>query len=339
MSTLAASPAAFAAATVYGHLDVGIQSFDNDSPTYNGSELLMGTNYGSGGSLLGFKASEDLGGGLKANAVAELGMSTDDGTLDNTANKLFQRQIYAGLEGGFGVINAGRQYTEGFLLQGVGTYNSTAGAIGTYFLNTNNPVRADNFIKYKSPSLGGVNIVAGYALGENTAATGPDDINNFLELGATYAGGPVRAGVVAQSTTQSGGGTVTSDLDTLVAAGQWSFGPATVYLTYTQTERDAAGTLTKIDLQTIAVGGKYTVGNGDIVLEVGQRKDDVATNADSTLAAIAYYHRLSKTTILYTAYGSVDNDPGASFNVPRQGAATVAGGSPSALFAGLRIIF
>ena len=335
MSTLAASPAAFAAATVYGHLDVGIQSMDNDNPAYAGSELFMGTNYGSGGSLLGFKATEDLGGGLKANAVAELGMSTDDGTLDNfnssAANKLFQRQIYAGLAGGFGSINAGRQYTEGFLLQSSGSYNSTAGAIGTYFLNTSIPVRADNFLKYSSPSLGGATIVVGYGLGEGTTAATED--NKFTEIGVKYAGGPVRAGVVAEKTTSG-----TTDLDTIVAGGQWSFGPATVYLTYSQSENDSSPVT--VDLTALALGGKYTIGNGDIVVEVGQRQNDAtAADDDSTLMAVAYYHRLSKTTILYTAYGTVDNDTAATFGVPRQQVATVGGGSPSALFAGLRVIF
>jgi predicted porin len=351
VSALTASPAAFSAVTVYGHLDVGIQSMDNDDPAYAGSELFMGSNYGSGGSFIGFRASEDLGGGLKANAVAELGMNADDGTLDNagavsytptltttgtaaataSASKLFQRQIYAGLAGGFGSINAGRQYSEGFLLQGTGSYNSTAGAIGTYFLNTSIPVRVDNFLKYSSPSFGGVTIVAGYGLGEGT--TGATEDNKFTELGVKYAAGPIRAGVVLETTTSG-----VTDLDTVVAAGQWSFGPATVYLTYSQTENDA--TPVTVDHSAIALGGKYTIGNGDIVLQVGQRKNDAtAADDDATLMAIAYYHRLSKTTLLYTAYGTVDNDTAGAFGVPRQQVATVAGGSPSALFAGLRITF
>lgn len=49
-----AAPAAFAEATVYGHLDIGIQSLDAGDG-YNGADLFLNDQQGSGGSLLGFR--------------------------------------------------------------------------------------------------------------------------------------------------------------------------------------------------------------------------------------------------------------------------------------------
>ena len=65
---------------------------------------------GFNGSRLGFKGTEDLGGGLKAVFTAEDGYDISTGT-SLQGGALFGRQAFVGLAGGFGQVTLGRHYT------------------------------------------------------------------------------------------------------------------------------------------------------------------------------------------------------------------------------------
>lgn len=328
-----AAPAAFAEATVYGHLDVGVQRVDPGAG-YAGSKLFVNDQQGSGGSFLGVRATDDIGGGMKGLGVIEIGFFTDTGIFDNTVSatdtlQLAQRQVFLGLQGGFGTLTAGRQYREAFLVGNAAAYNYTAAAVGVFFLNSFTGVRQDNIIKYASPSLGGLTLVASFAPGEGTTAATKD--NKYTEFGAKWSAGPLSLGAVM------GKSTATSvDTDILIAGGQYSFGPTTVYAIFAAGENDPK----TVDESAISLGVKQTVGNGDVVLQAGQRKNDAATDGDSTLIGVGYYHRLSKMTTAYVAYGMLDNDSGAQLSAPRQAVATTAAGEdPSTLSFGIRRFF
>lgn len=93
--------------TIYGVVDAGI-THENGAA---GSVTKLATGVQSG-NRLGFKGTEDLGGGLKANFQIENGFNLDTGTQRQGA--LFGRQAYVGLSGNFGAINLGRQYNPVF---------------------------------------------------------------------------------------------------------------------------------------------------------------------------------------------------------------------------------
>ena len=93
---LVASTAAMAEVSLYGTTDVNVVN------TTNGTSIGGAGN--SAGSILGFKGSEDLGGGLRASFLLETGYSAATGTLanagtigNNAGNALFNRQAYLGL--------------------------------------------------------------------------------------------------------------------------------------------------------------------------------------------------------------------------------------------------
>src|SRR4051794_24600318 len=91
--------------TVYGLVDVAVTRFDSGRP--NGDAWsLDGGNFTRNGSRLGFKGSEDLGGGLSAIFTLENGFEADTGTLSQSGNTLtttaaskplFGRQAWVGL--------------------------------------------------------------------------------------------------------------------------------------------------------------------------------------------------------------------------------------------------
>jgi predicted porin len=68
------------------------------------------------GSRLGFRGTEDLGDGLAAFYVLEMGINADTGVLGQ-GGLGFGRQSMVGLQGGFGSVSLGRQYTPVALIQ------------------------------------------------------------------------------------------------------------------------------------------------------------------------------------------------------------------------------
>jgi predicted porin len=97
--------------TIYGIVDAAI-AYDKGVSAEDKSWRLQSGQ--QSGSRLGFRGTEDLGGGLSAVFTLENGFNVDDGTLgQSTASvtRLFGRQAWVGLNGGFGSVRLGRQQT------------------------------------------------------------------------------------------------------------------------------------------------------------------------------------------------------------------------------------
>ncbi len=119
---IVAAPA-FAAdnVTIYGVAGAYLQSLKTDvtttatGATVNTSVSQVQTD-GESGSRIGFKGTEDLGGGLKANFVIESALAMDAAgtTAASGVTGLGNRQAYVGLSGNWGAVNLGRQYSSEF---------------------------------------------------------------------------------------------------------------------------------------------------------------------------------------------------------------------------------
>jgi len=117
LAAVAGAAQAQSSVSVYGILDVGYTAKESETLKFSStgnshSVVKTDTNSISGvgaesTSRLGFRGTEDLGGGLKANFVVETGLNPAESTVSawNT------RQAYAGLQGGFGSLNVGTVYT------------------------------------------------------------------------------------------------------------------------------------------------------------------------------------------------------------------------------------
>ncbi len=105
----AQTPPSGSSVSIYGLMDLGVEYVNNVGAT--GSSLTrMPSNTGTLPSRLGFRGSEDLGGGLKAIFTLEMGLAPDQGTLGQ-GGRGFGRQSFVGLEGPWGSVTAGRQYS------------------------------------------------------------------------------------------------------------------------------------------------------------------------------------------------------------------------------------
>ena len=99
---------------IYGIMDAGVLRSDTGEPG-GGKKTELATG-NSAGTRLGFRGTEDLGGGLKALFNLEMGISNDTGTLltfGEPAGTVFGRRSFVGLQGGFGEVLVGRDYTPG----------------------------------------------------------------------------------------------------------------------------------------------------------------------------------------------------------------------------------
>jgi predicted porin len=195
---VAATGAAFAqsSVTLYGVVDVGYNSkqWTGAGGKAKGSGIVDGA---LAGSRFGFRGTEDLGGGLKAEFVIEQAISpTSQRLTDNrTTSSGFQvdpayaegttatyagvggrsadslnRQTYVGLAGGFGTVRAGYQYTNvyelstlsGYMLAGESVHGSDfAHTAGNAYVGG---TRA-NAITYITPNISGFTAQVQYGAG------------------------------------------------------------------------------------------------------------------------------------------------------------------------------
>ena len=113
LSAVAGAAQAQSSVTVYGILDVGFASTSTRAPTSSTSGQIKATSNQfdqsrETSSRLGFKGTEDLGGGLSAFFTAEMGLTPEAATMSSVNN----RQTFVGLaKKGLGAASIGTQYT------------------------------------------------------------------------------------------------------------------------------------------------------------------------------------------------------------------------------------
>ena len=220
LAALAVVSAASAQSTVtmYGLLDLGVGSYTNEN---NGADTKT-TSVQQGAlsnSRLGFKGSEDLGGGLKANFVAEFSLYPDV-----SAQTFANRQSTIGLSGKFGEMTIGSTYTPYFVVQNavdlVGNANATPGYVVNNHMTDGG--RARNAITYTTPSFSGFTVTAQVSAGSENAENAGKGVaitivptvvpvtagsatagvqNKSFGLSGIYAAGPLVAALAYNSTT------------------------------------------------------------------------------------------------------------------------------------------
>jgi predicted porin len=333
-------------------------------------------NSGYNSSRLGFRGTEDLGGGLAASFWLEAGFNNDDGggQATNTNNQLggsptaggtdftggavpnggqgltFNRRSTVSLSGGFGEIRLGRDYTPNFNVitaydpfgtNGVGTTNtlngiSTASTSGGG-LNPAVAVRASNGIGYFLPAnLGGFNGQAVYYFGEN-AKTGAATEDDGNGYGLRLG---YAAGPVSVAFGYNNVKYAAGDTKSFSLGGSWDFGVARLMAQYVRDRIDAVAGAGDITGKGWLIGGLVPVGAGEIRASFSQYQAEETGFADepkSRKIALGYVHNLSKRTALYTTYARVRNSNGA--NQALNGSTTAANASSSGWDLGIRHSF
>jgi len=206
---------------------------------------------------LGLRGSEDLGGGLKAIFTLENGFGINNGTLKQNSRE-FGRQAFVGLASDqYGAVTLGRQYDS--VVDYVGPLALTGTAYGgTQFAhpydndNLDNSFRVNNSVKYSSANYGGFKFGALYGFSNEAGGFAN---NRAYSVGGTYNYGGLNVAAaymqlnndVTGIALSNANGAVAGD-NTFVAGRQrtwgaglnYTFGPATAGLVYTQTNLNQA---------------------------------------------------------------------------------------------------
>lgn len=295
------------------------------------------------GSRFGFRGSEDLGGGMRANFLLEGGFGVDTGTSQQ-GGVLFGRQAYVAVSGADWTLSAGRQYApidvvfatvdpQGGLYWGNSTTNTnhatypTIGASptsGTYQSTS----RVNNSLQGTYTTSAGFTVKLMLAAGdENTRGTG-----RLINPSVTYTKGALSLSASATRLRQAEGSILASAspewLSEQIVGGSYAFEAAKVFAgayqfigTGNRTTLSAAATVGSPSASPFAyawrkqhsfwVGARIPVGSGTFIPSV-TRIDYLNENSNpdgkATALALVYDYPLSKRTTLYANYGQVNNN-------------------------------
>ncbi|HEY4072823.1 MAG TPA: porin [Herbaspirillum sp.] len=263
-SAVVVNASAQSAVTIYGIVDTGVVYTTNANATGNSVFKMPGLT-GELPSRIGFKGTEDLGGGLQALFVLESGFSPDTGT-SGQGSRLFGRQSYVGLKNAWGQINVGRQVNMTYLAMAksdvLGPNLFAISTIDGYLANA----RSDNAIGYLG-TFSGVSVGATYSFGRDASA----------------AGGPAGTNCAGEV---AGDAKACRQVTALLAYDNNAFGVSSSYdILYGNT--GAAGGLTSSDNsdQRVTLSGYFMVGSTKVGGGVVDRKIRAAAgvNTDSDL--------------------------------------------------------
>lgn len=251
-------------------------------------------------SRLAFSGTEDLG-GLKAIFMLEAGLQMKDGASINGAigdytdpagrARLFGRNAYVGLDGGFGKATLGRQYTTAYVATwgfdpiyggGLVAYAPYFGYVG---------LRQDNMLRYEK-SFGGVGINGHYVFGEQagSARTG-----SGYGIGATFAGDGLGLSAAYQESNNDVVAALPSKRKVMVVGGSYGFGPAKASLGYIH--NTFVGSVQK---NNVAVGAlKFTPAGPWALTGVAYHDRQKSADGKHTMLVAVADYSLSKRTTLF----------------------------------------
>jgi predicted porin len=313
---------AFAATSnvdVYGILSMSVDYADSD----NGNDDSDVVTAKSNASRIGFKGSEDLGGGLSA--VWQIESEILKGTNNNGTGWNDMRNTFVGLKGGFGTVLMGRHDTPYKMGTGkldpfadtVGDYNAIIGATDQVGASSMYDLRVDQTIAYISPTFSGFHAGVAYVGLKNVEGSG--DNQDAWSVTAIYDQGPLFASVSwEQHNGGVAGSTGSEDSDAWKVGLGYTFGNTTLNAIYESI--DAASDQNTRDAWYIS--GVHKMGNITLKAAYGQADDSDRSWGDDDGAqfwAIGADYSLSKRTTLYAVYATVDNENWGDYGLFGQG--------------------
>ena len=339
LAVLAVSGTAMAqsSVTLYGVVDAGfgVKKWIDAGVTVAKSSGVVDSI--TAGNRFGFRGTEDLGGGLKAEFVIEQGfsMTSQQLTDSRTASSGFQidglaaartgrsatslnRQSYAGLLGNFGTVRIGYQYTNLYELATLSGYTlsteSLHGGDVAHLAQTYGGTRA-NGLTYISPSFSGFTVRAQYGAGtnqntfESTTAGVTQLKENRASLMGQYANGPLSV-AIAHTTYKNGTAVAPVAITTLTnkvtqLGASYDFGVAKLGGTYMKANNGGSGAA-EVDTKGYQLGVSVPFGALAVIAAMGRSDVDtgVTRTRDAKTWQLGVNYNLSKRTQMFAYTGS-----------------------------------
>ncbi|MCV2356808.1 porin [Paucibacter sp. B2R-40] len=293
-----AAPAAFAqsSVTLWGRINTSVESQSN-----NGGDRLVAVQNNS--SRLGFKGTEDLGGGLKAQFLLEHGLNSDTGA--QTKGQFWNREAAVQLSGAFGTVKLGR-WTNG-------SYFATADYISMHNHDTGTSEdklysgagwTETNKVGYFTPNYAGFTAEITASAGEGAKDSSGAIVPRAFDLSANYDMGPIHLGA---------GYSEQGDANQFAIRGLYELGAFT-FGAYWQ--REDSGAKTNATRNIGRVSAMYTLGASEFHVNVGGTESGGLASTQAGISGFGghggkqytfgYNYNLSKRTKVYGFYTAVD---------------------------------
>jgi predicted porin len=315
--------------TIYGVIDVAVaqRQLAGQDAVRNVDSGLMETSH------IGFRGSEDLGGGLRANFDLSSFIRADTGepTRGAPGEAFWSRASWVGLSGDWGSLRLGRMSTQNFI--NTLRFNPFGPAAGlnptflhTYIGSAAQPMTTgsgatdsgwSNSLSYGSPNLAGftLNLQAAPSEGGAAGRRWGTSVGYFV---------PGQALAAALSYDRTENATLTfplaiptlpgavppftgTDFATWQLAASWDFGPAKLYgqIVDTRIDGNRAGPPPvdkTIALRTWQLGVSVPLGAGSLLASAARTEREIdfgAADQSRSTISIGYDYSLSKRTDLY----------------------------------------
>lgn len=343
--------AAQSSLTVFGVVDAGISRYTTKStawtplafPAEVRQRQTVQSPSGFGSSRIGFRGTEDLGGGLAASFWLEAPVANDSGA---NAISNFGRRSTVSLSGGFGEIRLGRDYTATFYndaiadpmtSNGVGTnliavVNSNIAATralatggllnGGLSAGTDSYLRTSNAVSYfLPPDLGGFYGQVQYALHENVKISdtigSPSKRGRYMGARFGWSKGPADVAVSWGESTLASAFARSEKIKSMNLGATYDFGVAKLFGEWSlvrdvQDDRRGPVQLHINDRYAGWLAGvTVPVGPGLIRASYARVRFDNGRNvvdgdASANKLALGYVHHLSKRTALYATVARIN---------------------------------
>lgn len=331
-SVTSAAFAQSSSVTIYGIIDVGVSRMNGGQSTLTFSPVaLIGepsswTVRSATSSRLGFRGTEDLGGGLKANFQIEHrfrpntgGIEPRDGALTNV---FWNAQSWVGLSGGYGEVRLGRQFVPAFqvaIASDPWGYDYNVGGASNFTRGGNGVTMAYNAVVYRSPKVGGftADLMVAAGAGGAAAVNAPAGrVGRNEGANVQYAEGPLWVGLAYNNSRQEGTPTK-NRFATLGVA--YDFGFVRPIASYSVGNNNVAG---NPDTRTYLIGATAPLGQGRMRTVVGRYDAAVGQNfnaanpslprltagQDTTKFGLGYEYFLSKRTNVHVDVGTAKTE-------------------------------
>lgn len=242
-------------------------------------------------SRIGFKGTEDLGGGLKANFLLEGTVNIDNAA---SAGSMFNRQSYVGFSSdAFGEVRLGKVLSayDDVNAQAFPGFDSMLSATNVW-ASTGYTANPNNTVYFASPSFGGVSATASYSLDEVKNVKG-----NIASANVKFEQGPLFAGAAYQVEQAPAGNNKYTRLNAT-----YDLGPAKVLAGYGNAK------LAGVKSNDYSIGADVPVGTALVAsLGYASSKADVAGAKRASGVSLGAGYNLSKRTMAYAGYLSTKN--------------------------------
>jgi predicted porin len=280
LAMVAGTAQAQSTVSIYGILSQGYSDVDTKLTVGSDSVTVSNQNTGAqgsqSGSRLGFRGTEDLGGGLKAGFTYELGANTDTGLAAN-------RLGFLDISGSFGTVRAGK------------VDSLTRTIYNTYTAHGNSGFASGNLGASLTSFIGSAIALSDLSAGGLTTS----ELNNAISKGCTAAATPADCTTAASYVGH--GGTRVANSISYISPSMSGFA---VQAQYGKSDVDTSFTAGSTSNEAMNYGVSYDAGKLSTMLardkvEVGAENSSTKTEVTTDMLGASYDFGVAKAFVVY----------------------------------------